>query len=121
MQFQPFLLTLNSEDPDRLTAFYRNVVHLTPRFDLVPGAFAMSEDAPVCLIVEGHSEVRGTASEPQRMMLNFRVNDAAAEARRLQELGVTFIREPYEEAGVGLFATFADPDGNYCQLIQLHG
>jgi catechol-2,3-dioxygenase len=31
MQVQPFLITLNSEDPDRLTAFYKDVVGLTPR------------------------------------------------------------------------------------------
>ena len=37
-----------------------------------------------------------------------------------QQQGVTFIREPYEEPGVGMFATFTDPDGNYCQLVQLY-
>ncbi len=121
MQVQPFLITLNSEDPDRLTAFYKDVVRLIPRFDVVPGAFAMSEDAPVCLIVEGHSEVRGRARNPHRMMLNFSTDDAVAEARRLQGQGVTFVRKPYEEPEVGMFATFIDPDGNYCQLVQLFG
>ena len=121
MQVQPFLVTLNSEDPDRLTAFYEDIVRLIPRFDLIPGAFAMSEDAPVCLIIEGHSEVRGTAKDPHRVMLNFSVNNAVSEARRLQQQGVTFIRETYEEPGVGMFATFVDPDGNYCQLVQLYG
>jgi predicted enzyme related to lactoylglutathione lyase len=119
MQFQPFVIALNSEDPDRLTAFYEDVVRLTPRFDLVPGAFAASMDAPIGLIIEGHSEVRGAARDPHRLMLNFIVDDAALEARRLQQRGVTFISEPYEEPGVGMFATFADPDGNFCQLVQL--
>jgi hypothetical protein len=50
MPIQPFLLTLNSEAPDRLIAFYRDIVQLTPRFDLVPGALATSKDAPTCLI-----------------------------------------------------------------------
>ncbi len=80
----------------------------------------MTEDAAICLIVEGHSEVRGAAKEPQRMMLNFSVDGAVAEADRLGQQGVTFIREPYEEPGVGMFATFTDPDGNYCQLVQLY-
>ena len=81
----------------------------------------MTEEAPVCLIVEGHSEVRGAATEPYRMMLNFSVDDIAAEADRLRQQGVTYIRDPYEEPGVGMFATFSDPDGNYCQLVQLYG
>ena len=80
----------------------------------------MTEDAAICLIVEGHSEVRGAAKEPQRLLLNFSVDDAVAEAGRLGGQGVTFIREPYEEPGVGMFATFTDPDGNYCQLVQLY-
>ncbi len=121
MQVQPLLVALNSEDPERLTAFYKDVVGLIPRFDVVPGAFAMSEEAPVCLIVEGHSEVRGAAKDPHRMMLNFSVDDTAAEAGRLRQQGVTFVRESYEEPGVGMFATFTDPDGNYCQLVQLYG
>jgi predicted enzyme related to lactoylglutathione lyase len=121
MQFQPLFIALNSEDPDRLSAFYQDVVGLTPRFDLVPGAFATSEDAPICMIVEGHSEVRGRSTNPHRMMLNFSTDDAAAEARRLQGQGVTFVRKPYEEPEVGMFATFIDPDGNYCQLVQLFG
>ena len=121
MQFQPLFIALNSEDPDRLTAFYQDVVGLTPRFDLVPGAFAMSGDAPVCMIIEGHSEVLGSAQDPHRVMLNFSTDDAVAEARRLQGQGVTFVRETYEEPDVGIFATFTDPDGNYCQLVQLFG
>ena len=121
MQLQPLFIARNSEDPDRLSAFYQDVVGLTPRFDLVPGAFATSEDAPICMIVEGHSEVRGRTRNPHRMMLNFSTDDAAAEARRLQGQGVTFVRKPYEEPEVGMFATFIDPDGNYCQLVQLFG
>jgi len=120
MEIQPLFVVLHSEDPDRLIAFYDEVVDLTARFDLVPGAFAVDAAAPIGLIVEGHSEVHGVAAEPQRVMLNFSVGDATSEARRIAAQGVTFVREPYEEPGVGVFATFTDPDGNYCQLVQLY-
>jgi predicted enzyme related to lactoylglutathione lyase len=121
MEVQPLLVIVHSEDPDRLIAFYDEVVDLVPRFDLAPGGFAVGLDAPISLIVEGHSEVHGSAKEPQRVMLNFSVDDAASEARRIADRGVTFIREPYEEPGVAMFATFTDPDGDYCQLLQLYG
>jgi predicted enzyme related to lactoylglutathione lyase len=52
-------------------------------------------------------------------LLNFVVDDMATEAGRIRAAGVTFAAEPYEESGVGMFATFADPDGNLCQLVQL--
>lgn len=51
-------------------------------------------------------------------MLNFVVSDAVAEQGRLIGRGVKFTRQAYEEPGVGLFATFRDPDGNLCQLIE---
>ena len=115
-----FLVILHSERPDQLVEFYRDVVGLTPRFEVTPGAFSASADAPFNLIVEPHSAVRGSAAEPERLMLNFVVDDARAEQQRLKSRGVPFIRDAAEEPGVGLFATFADPDGNYCQLIEFH-
>jgi predicted enzyme related to lactoylglutathione lyase len=54
-------------------------------------------------------------------MLNFVVQDATSEQRRLKSRDVEFVRDATEEPGVGLFATFVDPDGNYCQLIELRG
>ena len=116
-----FIVTLGTYDADRLIDFYREVVGLDPLFDFTPGAFALTgEESPV-LIIEPHSEVSGQAKEPARCLLNFVVGDMAAEAARIRAAGVTFVAEPYEEPGVGMFATFADPDGNLCQLVQLYG
>ena len=107
--------------PTTLYQRYQDVVGLTPKFEVTPGAFNTGSSLFVDLIVEPHSEVSGAAREPQRVMLNFVVDDAAAEQRRLESHDVRFIRPATEEPGVGLFATFADPDGNYCQLIELRG
>ena len=62
----------------------------------------------------------GRSREPQRILLNFLVGDAVIAADRLAARGVDFVRPPYEEEGVGMFATFLDLDGNYCQLVQLY-
>jgi predicted enzyme related to lactoylglutathione lyase len=114
-----FIVTLGTQDPNRLIAFYRDVVGLAPLFDFTPGAFALPGEQSPVLIVEPHSEVSGAAKEPARCLLNFVVDDMATEAGRIRAAGVTFAAEPYEESGVGMFATFADPDGNLCQLVQL--
>jgi predicted enzyme related to lactoylglutathione lyase len=52
------------------------------------------------------------------MLINFFVDDLAAEQKRLKDQGVKFIREEGKEYWGGSISTFLDPDGNYCQLIQ---
>ena len=60
------------------------------------------------LTIGEHSEVKGRAKEPQRGILNF-------ETKGVKE-GATVIKAPYEMEGAWI-ATFADPDGNYFQLM----
>lgn len=122
MSFEGFILTISSHDPDRLREFYRDVVGLAPRFEFTPGAFALNaaSEEPF-LLIEEHSEVAERAREPQRTLLNLLVDDIAFEESRLRSRGVEFDRGAYEEPDVGMFATFRDPDGNLCQLVQLFG
>ncbi len=63
-----------------------------------------------------HSGVHGEAKEPQRMILNFETKEVKEEFERIKETGATVIKEPYEMQGAWI-ATFADPDGNYFQLM----
>ena len=51
--------------------------------------------------------------------LAYGVDDIYAEAKRLSEAGVEFIRQPEQESWGGWVATFKDPDGNVLQLLQL--
>lgn len=120
MQSEQFIVVIGSNQTEKLRDFYSDVVGLTPRFEFTAGAFAPNESAMPCLVIEDHSEVTPKAREPQRMLLSFLVGDIASEQARLLSHGVEFIRAAYEAEGVGWFATFADLDGNYCQLIQLH-
>jgi len=92
------------------------VVGLQPLPQISPRAFLAGGAA---LLVDGHSEVQGTAREPQRILLTFTVDDAAAEQQRLEGAGVKFVRPAAREPWGGLVATFQDMDGNYCQLVQL--
>ena len=64
-----------------------------------------------------HSEVKGQATEPQRVILNLETEDVRSEFDRIKSTGATVIKEPYELEGMWI-ATFADPDGNYFQLMS---
>lgn len=108
-------LNLGSERPERLIAFYRDVVGLTPAPEMSPGAFALGQSY---LIVSAHDEVRGPATDAKRCLINFVVDDLDAEHARLEAGGAAFVRSKGEEPWGGRISTFLDPDGNHCQLIE---
>lgn len=114
MQVSQLLVNITSEQPERLGKFYREVVGLDPH-PQIEGAFLAGGTT---FIVDGHSQVRGAAKEPQRVLLDFFVDDIAAEQTRLEKQGVSFIRDKGKEYWGGVISTFLDPDGNYCQLIE---
>lgn len=64
-----------------------------------------------------HSEVQGKAKEPQRHLINFETSQVKEEFERIKDLGAEVIKEPYDIQGMWI-ATFADPDGNYFQLMS---
>lgn len=68
------------------------------------------------LSIGEHSEVKGQAKEPSRIILNLETKQVQEEFERLRNLNVTVIKAPYEMGG-GWIATLADPDGNYIQLM----
>jgi predicted enzyme related to lactoylglutathione lyase len=115
MQVQSFNINITSEDPERLVAFYRDVVGLPVHPQMGDGAFDV---AGAALLIDGHSETRGSANEPQRVLINFFVADLAAEQARIEAQGVEFIRTAGREYWGGVISTFPDPDGNYLQIIE---
>src|SRR5438067_2196228 len=114
MQVTNFNVNVTSENPERLIAFYRDVVQLPPSSNMGEGAFDVGGGA---FLVDGHSETKGAAREPQRALINFFVADLNAEQRRLEAQGVPVIRSQGREYWGGVISTFVDPDGNYFQLI----
>ena len=115
MKVNSFIFNITSENPERLIAFYRDVVGLKPNPEMGEGAF---DAGGTPFLIDGHSETKGEASEPQRALFSFFVDDLEAEQRRLEEQGVKFIRTAGREPWGGVISTFVDPDGNYGQLIQ---
>jgi len=68
------------------------------------------------LAVFTHSEMTGSTKDPGRLMINFATEQVKEEFERIRNLGGEVISAPYQ-MGDGWVATFADPDGNYFQLI----
>ena len=78
----------------------------------------MAELKRMRILIDGHSDVHGPAKEPQRALLDFFVDDLAAEQKRMEGLGVKFIRTAGKEEWGGTISTFLDPDGNRLTFAQ---
>ena len=104
-----------SEDVKRLVPFYRDVLGLKPQME--SEGFTVFLLNGTGLAIGTHSEVQGRSRDPNRMMVNLRVDDCRAEYERLSKQGVAFSRTPTEDA-IHIIATFNDPDGNVLQLLE---
>jgi predicted enzyme related to lactoylglutathione lyase len=107
-----------SEDPQRLADYY------TALF----GEPGWNEDGYVGWMIGSggvtvgpHDQVHGQNPEPGRVIWNVSTPDVQGEFDRLVAAGATVVKEPYS-AGDGdmqaWICTFADPDGNYFQLMS---
>lgn len=64
-----------------------------------------------------HSEAKGKSKDPIRVIINLETTEVKEEFERIKKInGAKVIKEPYEMGGAWI-ATFADPDGNYFQLM----
>jgi uncharacterized glyoxalase superfamily protein PhnB len=108
---KPGSILLGTARPAELRDWYRRT--LAPEY---------SGEGPIdlggfLLVIDRRDDVAAKNDEPGRMILNFHVDDFDAVEARLREAGVNWV-SPAEERPSGHFATFADPDGNYLQIIQ---
>jgi uncharacterized glyoxalase superfamily protein PhnB len=115
MKVNQCIVNVNSENPNQLGAFYRDKIGLEPNPDIGENAF---NAGGTMFLIDGHSEVSGKNSDAPRVLINFFVDDLAAEQKRLEDQGVEFIRSAGKEYWGGVISTFVDPDGNYGQLIE---
>ena len=88
-------------------------------FDYQNGDYADFNTGGAYLEIGPHKNVHGKSKNPERILLNFHVDDVKKEFERIKNLGVKVIQEvyiPQEDTRLEI-ATFADPDGNYFQII----
>ncbi len=106
---------IGTQQTDVLAKFYENVFEKPA--DMVEGGWHGWQVGACFFTIGQHSEVDDTAKEPQRLILNFETKEVKKEFERIKAIGAIVIKEPYGEAGSEI-ATFADPDGNYFQLMS---
>ena len=111
---------IGSSQPDVLAAFYAKVFGKAA--DFADGGYAGWKVGAAFVTVGPHSEMKGSAREPARVLLNFETAEVKEEFARIKGVGATVVAEPYQMDGMpGWIATFADPDGNYFQLMTPMG
>ncbi len=114
------MLNLNSimigtANPKALANFYQKVFKKKP--DMSEGTWSGWQVGDAFFSIGEHSKVKGKSKEPARLMLNFETKEVKKEFKRIKSTGAKVVCEPYEMQGMWI-ATFADPDGNYFQLMS---
>lgn len=105
---------IGTAQPKILTEFYQKIFEKKP--DMIEGDWSGWQVGSTFFSIGGHSEVKGKAKEPQRMIFNLETKEVKKEFERIKNIGVDVIKKPYDMGGAWV-ATFADPDGNYFQLM----
>ena len=116
MQVSQCIVNINSEQPEAMLSFYRDVVGIPAHPD--PNRMSTLVAGETEIVFDSHSDVQGRSPQPERILVNFFVDDVRAEEQRMRAAGVTFIRSAGREEWGGVISTFVDPDGNYAQIIE---
>jgi len=111
-------IMIGSDNPKALGDFYEKVLEKKPDmheadwYGFTVGACFMS--------ISSHDKVKASSAEPERLIMNFETANVDEEFARIKALGASVIAEPYKMSPgdeKNSIATFADPDGNYFQLM----
>ncbi len=114
------MLTLSSVmigtmQPKVMASFYEKVFGKKP--DMSEGNWAGWQVGGAFFTVGEHSEMIGKTKDPGRIMFNLETKEVKEEFARIKAIkGAGVVKELYEMQGAWI-ATFADPDGNYFQLM----
>ena len=106
---------VGSAQPKEMAEFYEKVFGKKP--DMVEDGWAGWQVGASFFGVGKHSKMHGKTSDPGRVMFNLETKDLKEEFARIKEGGAEVIKEPYVMGDKMWIATFADPDGNYFQLM----
>lgn len=109
-------ILLSSGDPKKLVEFYKKVFEKDP--DMDENGYTGFLVGTCFMTIGPHDKVSGKNEKPERVIFNFETKDVKGEFKRIKGLGAEVISEPYQ-MGEGNFwiGTFADPDGNYFQVL----
>ncbi len=111
-------IMIGSENPKVLAEFYEKVLGKKP--DMAEEGWYGFNAGNCFMSIGSHDKVKGKSNNPERLIMNFETKEVKKEFERIKGLGSTVVAEPYQ-MGEGdesaWIATFADPEGNYFQLM----
>lgn len=117
-------VTLFSQNAKKLADFYRTKVELKVTIEAEMGdkgeelyGFEFGKSSGFYIV--DHSKVKGKNKNPERMIINFEVDDIKKEVKRLDGLKIKKTQDIYHVESYGWIATFEDIDGNFFQLVQI--
>jgi predicted enzyme related to lactoylglutathione lyase len=115
MNFNSVLI--GSENPQPLAEYYTKLFGEPTWND---GGYIGWMIGSGAITIGPHDQVKGKNAEPGRVIWNIETTDVKSEFDRFVDAGATVVQEPYSpgEEMEGQIATFADPDGNYFQLMS---
>ncbi|HEX6977080.1 MAG TPA: VOC family protein [Patescibacteria group bacterium] len=108
-------ILLSSSNPKALSSFYQKVFQKDPEMADDNGYYGFLV-GKTFLTIGPHDKVKGKNKTPERFMFNLETTEVKEESERIEKTGAKVIAKPYEMGGAWI-ATFADPDGNYFQLV----
>src|SRR3989344_3756155 len=88
---------IGSHQPKVLAEFYEKV--FAKKADWNDGNWYGWQVGNTHLTIGEHSEVKGKAKEPQRLILNFETSKVREEFERIKDLGANVIKAPDEMGG----------------------
>jgi len=111
-------ILLASDQPKKLIEFYSNVFNKKP--DWAEGDWAGFQVGSGFFSIGRHDKVNGKSNQSERIIYNFETSDVSLEFDRIEKFGAVVVAKPYQMEGMEdmWIATFADPDGNYFQLMS---
>ncbi|OGK19148.1 hypothetical protein A3G67_02650 [Candidatus Roizmanbacteria bacterium RIFCSPLOWO2_12_FULL_40_12] len=107
-----------SENPKALADFYGKVFQ--KKADWNDSNYYGFSVGSAFLTIGPHDKVKGKNKSPERIMINLETKEVKEEFERIKKIGAKVIAAPYsmgDDESNGLIATFADPDGNFFQLL----
>lgn len=116
-------IMIGSADAKVLADFYQDKVGIaiTEEYEMGENgsAFEMKVGSGSAFYINSHDKVKGKSAQPERVILNFEVDDIDEEIAKLDKAGINKIQEKYHIEGYGYIATYEDLDGNYFQVVQV--
>lgn len=109
-------LMVGTMQPKKMAEFYEKVFGKKP--DMSEGEWYGWQVGASFFGIGHHSKMEGQTKDPGRVMFNMETEQLKEDFNRIKETGATVIKEPYDMGGEMWVATFADPDGNFFQLMS---